>query len=136
MRQQGWEARLAQVIEAARHARYELGVHDCFRVACAAIEALTGEDRWPVFAGRYATKRQALRLIAQYGRDFDAAFTWFFGALPLDVKLARSGDILKFVDSAGEAHLGVLVDSKVAVLGEEGLAFVPRAACACCWRVG
>lgn len=136
MRLEGWEGRLAEVIEAARRARYELGVHDCFRVACAAVQALTGEDRWPLFAGRYSSKRQALALLARYGSSFDAAASWFFGSQPLPVPMARQGDVVKFVDAAGESHLGICIAAEVAVLGPGGLVFIARSACACAWRVG
>jgi len=136
MRLEGWEARLAAVLEAARGRRYVLGEHDCFRLACQVVEALTGVDRWPEFGGWYRTKREALALIALHGSSFESAFSWFFGGPSVAVGLARAGDIAKFVDAAGEAHLGVVIDASVAVLGPEGLAFVPRSACACAWRVG
>src|SRR6266508_3556525 len=73
----GWEDRLAEAIAAARAKPYVLGEHDCFRLACAVVRALTGEDRWPQWRGRYASKREALRLIAEAGRDFTAAFSAF-----------------------------------------------------------
>lgn len=136
MRLEGWEARLAAVIETARQEPYVLGVHDCFKVACMTVEALTGVDRWPEFAGRYRTKREALALLARYGSSFDTAFSWFFEGDPFDMKFAHRGDIAKFVDPSGEAHLGVVVGLEVAVLGEKGLAFLPRTACVHAWRVG
>jgi hypothetical protein len=136
MRGQGWEARLAQALEAARARPYQLGVSDCFWLACAAREALTGENRWSEFAGTYRTKAQARRLIARYGASFDAAFSVFFGGEPVPVAQARRGDILKFVDDAGEAHLGVCAGAEVAVYSASGVVFVPRKVCACAWRVG
>ena len=135
MRTKGWEARLAAVMEAARETPYVLGEHDCFRLACHAICALTGEDRWPEFAGRYRTKGEALRVIAEYGASFDRAFSWFFGCAPADRKLARRGDIVKFMQE-GEAHLGVCLGIRAAVLGDEGLMYVDIADCEHCWRVG
>jgi hypothetical protein len=136
MRAQGWEARLAQALEAARARPYRLGESDCFWLACSAVQALTGVDRWPEFSGQYRTKGQARRLIARFGSSFDAAFSWFFGGEPLPVAQARRGDVLKFVDDAGEAHLGICVGPHAAVYGPKGLMFVPRSACACAWRVG
>jgi hypothetical protein len=135
MRVANWESKLADVIDRARSTRYELGVHDCFSVACEVLEALTGVDRWPEFSGRYSTKGEALTLIREYGQSFDLAFSWFFGCEPIDVKFARTGDILKYVDPHGEAHLGVCVGAHAAVLGAGGLLFVPRAECALCWGV-
>lgn len=135
-RLEGWEGRLLAVIEAARHQRYELGQHDCFRVACAAIEALTGVDRWPEWAGRYSTRREALHLIAQYGHSFEHAFSWFFGTEPAGPKLARRGDICALATPDGEKHLGVCMGVDTAFLAEPGLLFVPTSSCLCCWRVG
>lgn len=136
VRLEGWESRLAAAIEWARARPYVLGQHDCFRVACRVLEALTGVDRWPEWAGRYSTKDEALALLAQHGSSFNAAFDWFFGVAHENPRLARRGDIVKCVDETGEAHLGVCVGPEVAVLRESGLAFAPLAAAHCCWRVG
>ena len=136
MRREGWEGRLAAVLEDARARPYELGVHDCFRTACAVVEALTGVDRWPEFAGRYSTERQSRRLLAVYGRTFREAFDWFFGAAAIDVKFARRGDIAAWADPDGEQHLAVVDGARAWVLGPQGLLEVPLASCRCAWRVG
>ncbi len=132
----GWERRLEAVIEDARHRPYALGEHDCFRVACRAIEALTGVDRWPEFAGRYATKREALALLAAHGSSFEAAFDWFFGAPSLYPSLARRGDVVAVQTADGEKHLGVVLGAQAAFLAPAGLVFVPVLMCMCAWRVG
>ncbi len=134
-RLEGWESRLAGVIEAARHERYELGVHDCFRVTCAGVEALTGIDLWKDWAGTYRTRREALRRIAEYGGTFDEAFSRLFACEPVGPAWARRGDIVKFHDGR-EPHLGLCVGAEVAVLGEDGLMFVPLTSCSCAWRIG
>lgn len=135
-RLEGWELRLAEVLEAARGQPYALGGHDCFRLACAVVHALTGVDRWPEWAGRYSTKRQALVLLARYGGTFDGAGDKFFGVAGVEPARARRGDILKYVDPDGEAHLGVKNCSMVAVLGEKGLGYVPLEYCTRCWPIG
>jgi hypothetical protein len=133
----GWEDRLASVIEQAREQPYKLGEHDCFRLSCRVIEALTGRDLWPQFAGSYGgSKWQALRRIAEFGGDFTAAASKLFGCLPRAMPAARRGDLCEFVDMDGEQHLGVLIGTHVAVLGPEGLAFAPREICSHCWRIG
>lgn len=134
-RLEGWEERLAAVIERARATPYRLGEHDCFRVACATVQALTGVDRWPEFAG-YRTKREALARIAERGSNFEAAGDWFFGGGRCDVKLARRGDIVAFSSLNGEKHLGVCLGEETACLTEGGLSRVPTAACICAWRIG
>ena len=138
---EGWESRLDAVIEQARHEPYEIGRHDCFRVACAVIEALTGVDRWPEFRG-YRTKREALARIARHGSSFETAGDWFFGAGRIPVSSASRGDIVALKTPDGGKHLGVCVDHRVAFLSETGLIFIPITDAVspitmlCAWRVG
>lgn len=134
-RAEGWEGRLRAVIEDARRRPYVLGEHDCFRLSCRVIEALTGVDRWPEFAG-YTTKRGALLALAQYGHSFEDAGDWFFGAPRVDVKQARRGDILALQDDGGEKHLAVLIDHRAVCMLTTGLMYINASRCHCAWRVG
>lgn len=136
LRKPGWEHRISDLVEFARARPYELGVHDCFRFALAAVESLVGVDLWPQFQGRYRTRRESLALIAVYGSSFSAAFSAFFGREASPMVWARRGDICEYRDDAGERHLGVLIGARVAVLAETGLVFRARSACAHCWRIG
>lgn len=148
----GWEHRLAVVLKAARNEPYELGRHDCFRVACAAVQALTGFDYWQWWAGTYHTRSQALLAMVRYVGDgatdeqiarpidpravFTAAFTRLFGTYPVPVPQLHRGDIAEFVDLQNEAHLGVVAGASVMVLGESGLIAVRRDTCRHGWRIG
>lgn len=132
----GWEARLYATIEAARVQTYALGEHDCFRLACRVVEALTGADRWPEFAG-YRTKREAVATLAAHGSTFEAAFDWFFGGAHFtDARLARRGDVVGIADASGEKHLGICLGGQAAYLAPEGLIFLPLKAAHCGWKVG
>jgi hypothetical protein len=131
MRPAGWERRLNEILNDARAQPYELGSHDCFRVACRVLEALTGEDRWPEFQGRYTNKRDALKLIAQYGSNFISAFEWFFRSSSVSVREARRGDLVAIKTEDGESHLGV-----VTLDGSQGLVYLPVSSCVCAWRIG
>lgn len=134
-RLEGWEGRLAAAIEAARHIPYELGRHDCVWLACRSIEALTGIDLWEQWAGRYSTKREALRIILEYDAGgFTAAFSRLFGSKPVSVFRLRRGDIVEYFDH--EQHLGVCIGSEVAMFGESGIIFVPLDSCKIGWRMG
>ena len=133
---EGWEGRLAAVVAEAANLPYALGEHDCFRLACRAVDALIGVDLWVEWAGRYATHTQALRIIAEYGGCFTGSFTKLFGVAPVSAKLARRGDIMEFLAADGQQHLGVCLGERVAVLGEHGLVFVLITACVHCWRIG
>ncbi len=136
-RLEGWERRVEDVIQAAESEPYVLGQHDCFKVACQAVEALTGVDLWSEWAGRYSTQREALKLIAEYGGGtFDDAFSRLFGVELDDNPLfARRGDVLKF-ERDGVPHLGVCRGRGVVVLGENGLMKIPLRACAGVWKIG
>lgn len=135
MRREGWESRLQALLEDARHTPYTLGVHDCFRLTCRVVEALTGVDRWPEFAG-YKSEREALSALAAYGRTFVEAGDRFFGHARLDPKLARRGDVCAYLDTIGKWHLGICTGAHVALLAPEGLMFEPLDVAQCCWRVG
>lgn len=134
-RLEGWEDRLMQVIESARTAPYRLGEHDCLRVACRSVEALTGVGLWPQFAG-YGTKREAIATILQYGKTLPDAVSFVLGVEPVSPKLARRGDVCHYADA--EDHLGVCIGEHVAVLGDAGLVLVPITSDAvrACWRIG
>lgn len=135
LRREGWERRLQVVIDAARTRPYVLGEHDCFRLACRVIEALTGVDRWPAFAG-YRSKRGALARLARHGASFEAAGDWFFAVPLAPVAQGRRGDIALLIDEVGEKHLAVVIDHRVACMRPEGLIFLPLRACGGVWRVG
>lgn len=148
MRLEGWERRLFGVIEDARARPYVLGEHDCFRVACRVIEALTGIDRWPEFRG-YKTRREALRNIATRGKSFTEAGDWFFGVPNMPPALARRGDIAAIVtdellkNNEGEIvgeykehHLAVVMGKQCAGLMDKGLIWLPTEWALCAWRVG
>lgn len=135
MRLEGWESRLWALVEDARAKPYVLGEHDCFRFACRVIEALTGTDRWPEFAG-YRTKREALRKLAHFGSSFESAGDWFFCSANVSPKLARRGDIACVETEDGEKHLGVCLGRDTAVLAPDGLLMIPILVCRCAWRVG
>jgi cell wall-associated NlpC family hydrolase len=136
-RRDGWEVRLAEVIEAARHAPYVLGQTDCLRLACAAVEALTGTDFWPRFAG-YKTKRQALLTIAKIAPSLGEAVTTTLGVPPTPTLAAQRGDIALFRDATGEDHLGVVVGSHVMLTAPWGIEFarIDHGGVLLTWRIG
>lgn len=136
IRRQDWPERLAEQVAAAQERAYELGAHDCWRFTCACIEAMTGVDFWPRFAG-YRTKAQALRTIARIAPSLGQAVTVVLGADEQAPAMARRGDVLLYRDDEGE-HLGVCVGAAVAVLGPQGLEFVRlgHQGLRASWRVG
>lgn len=135
MRLEGWEQRLAELVEWARSREYVLGEHDCFRFACEVIKALTGEDRWPEFAG-YRTRREAMAKLAQYGSNFEDAGDWFFRRPRVEKQWAQRGDVVAFMTVDGEKHLGICLGADCCGLTDKGLVFFPTSQATCAWRVG
>ena len=135
MRIEGWEDRLAAVVESARHVPYKLGQHDCFRLACRVVNALTGIDQWPLWEGKYSTVSDAMRLLAERGSSFEDAFDWFFNSARVSYRLARRGDVLCLQTPDGQKHLGICLGSRAAFLSPTGLLFIPTADALCAWRV-
>lgn len=118
-RAQDWPERLAEQVALVQAVPYKLGTHDCTRFTCACIEAMTGVDFWPRFAG-YKTKTQALRAIARIAPSLGEAVGVVLGASAQPPNLARRGDVLLYEDAGGE-HLGVCLGAVGAVLGPQGL---------------
>lgn len=137
MRRTDWPERLTAVMEAARRQPYVLGTHDCLHLACAAVEALTGTDFWPRFAG-YKTKRQALVTIARVAPSLAEAVAVTLGVEPSPVLSAWRGDIVLFRDDQGEDHLGVCVGRMVIVTAPEGTLSmsIDHPGLIAAWRIG
>lgn len=136
-RRNDWPERLTAVIESARKQPYVLGQHDCLRVACAAVEALTEVDYWPRFKG-YKTKRQALARIAKIAPSLAEAVTATLAVSPAPTFSALRGDLLLFRDDQGEDHLGVCIGRQVVLTAPEGtlLMALDHPGLLCSWRIG
>lgn len=134
-RTQGWEDRLAAVLAAAQDAPYVLGQTDCLRLACASVEALTGVDLWPQFAG-YQTKREALITIRRHAPTLAGAVSSVLGLPCQPIAVARRGDVCLYHDR--EDHLGVCTGPRVVVTTDRGLVHAPLShpGLRGCWRVG
>jgi hypothetical protein len=119
MRLEGWELRLAALVDKFDRSAYALGSNDCFRFACETVAALTGRDVWPQFEGKYATRADAIRLIRSVDPEIKRAVEIVFGVEPVSILAAGRGDLYLFVD--GLPHLGVGIGAQVAVMLPEGL---------------
>jgi hypothetical protein len=131
MRQDGWEVRLADAVDAVRNAPFQWGQHDCATWAADVRLALTGQDAAAAWRGRYKSERGALRAMRRMGfSTLEAGVTGLLGApLPTPL-LAQRGDVVLH----GEA-LGVCIGATGLFLGPDGLTELPIAACRLAWRV-
>lgn len=119
----GWEQRLADVVTDFQGRPYALGESDCLRFACAAHAAVYGVDHWPHWRGRYASRREALKLLADRRSTLGDMVCGLGGlARRGAVQEARRGDIAVLRD--GDIHLGVVVDHRIAVYAEQGVDMV------------
>jgi hypothetical protein len=132
----GWESRLDSVIEEARHRPCIVGESDCFRLACEAYAAVTGERNiWPDWAGKYSNHEDRASLMTAHG-GFIKSMNAAFNSTPSNIRLARRGDVCAYKDRDSVKHLGVCVGDRVAMFGDVGMVFVPLLSCLLCWRVG
>lgn len=131
-----WPEALAEQVALAASCAYVLGEHDCLRFSCACIEAVTGENFWPQFAG-YKNKVGAYRTIQSIAPTLKEAVSKVLGTEPQGVLFARRGDLMLFMDASGE-HLGVCIGTRVAVLAPEKLHYLPldHSGLLCSWRIG
>jgi hypothetical protein len=136
-RKENWASALALVVESAHSRPYRLGDWDCLRFTCNCVEALTGVNFWESFAGKYTTRREALRTIAEVAADLGAALTKTLGVVPKPMLSANRGDVVLYRDAAGE-HLGICLGAQVAVLEAHGLHYVDllHPNCIASWSVG
>lgn len=135
-RLEGWESRLVAVLEAADEQPYRLGTHDCLRMSCRAVEALTGVDLWSQFCG-YTTQREALQVIAHHGKTLRDAVSKVLDVEVRPTLQARRGDIVLFHDGR-QHHLGVCAGALVATLMDDGVLYIPldHAGMLNCWWIG
>ena len=131
----GWPEKLAGVVATAQDQPYVLGVWDCLRFSCTCIRDMTGVDYWPRFEG-YRTRREALVTIKKISKTLAGAVTKVLEIEPQEVVFSKRGDLVLYHD--GEDHLGICIGASVAVLGAEGLEYVPITdkRLMCSWSIG
>ncbi|MEM9765381.1 MAG: hypothetical protein AAF968_23255 [Pseudomonadota bacterium] len=123
-----WENRLSETLAEWRVRRHRWNA-DCARYAGAVVIAQTGEDPIADLRGRYRTKREALKLLAE--KPMIDRWDERFPRVP--AALAQRGDIALI----GEHSLGCVIGSEGQFFlptGEMGL--VPRAQWDLVWGVG
>lgn len=136
-----WERRLGEFIAANRDRPFAWGEWDCILFACAAADAMTGEDWAADYRGQYADKAGAAAILKEKGA----------GTLlrTIDAKLkqrppghARRGDFVWFMGSVGVCmgrHALFVGEERLAEALEqpvrEGLISVPRGLWTKAWTV-
>ena len=137
-----WEAKLSEFIIANRDRPFAWGSWDCILMACAAVEAMTGEDPAAEYRGRYDDATGAAQALRDLGegtllRTVDSVFE------RRPAGMARRGDLVWF-----EQSVGLCIGGEGLFVGEErvatsadvpmraGLISVPRSLFLKAWTVG
>lgn len=132
-----WPYRLEAFLEQAADRSFACGAFDCVLMACAAVEAMTGQDFGVPFRGQYDDAAGAQAIIDRdYEGALDRAVTQFLGAPLPGVKKAQRGDVVMFRTAEGPA-LGVVDMSgmRFAAIAPSGLIRLPLRAALQAWRV-
>lgn len=148
-----WPERLAALERRCAGLPFAWGVHDCFTWAADAVLAITGVDLLDGLRGRWAGRRQAMRLLADLQPDaqppgglvcVSRVVSQRLGEPLPSVLLAQRGDVVLVTKADGATPgLAVCLGAVVAGPGASGLVRVPllqageaptRALCA--WGVG
>lgn len=115
MRLPDWEQRLSAFMIANRDREFAFGDWDCILFACAAAEAITGDDKAAAYRGRYSNAKGARAALREIGkgtllRTVDAEFK------RKPVGYAGRGDLVW-----REGCVGVCLGQNAAFLTEPGL---------------
>lgn len=118
-----YRSRLQNYLTGKNGLPFRFGKNDCFTFAGGAIEAVTGEDVYSQYVGKYRTGGGAARLLTENGFDTQADFYKQFGD-DVHPAFAQYGDIA-ILDHAGGQSLGVVFGSFAVGIAEEGIIRVP-----------
>jgi len=146
-RTEGWEARLARLIERAPSIPFAWGTRDCCLWAADGVEALTARDPAASWRGNYDNEEGALRVLravlgagvhpSRYIEAMAERIASEIGATESIEAFARRGDIALLDGPMGRA-LGVVDLNGRHIVGvtQAGVARVPLAAGLRHWSVG
>lgn len=133
-RENDWDHRLARVTEKHMRLSGEWGATDCLLTVGEAIEAVTGNDPFAAYRGRYKTERGAARVMRRNGcKDVEAVLARLFQ--PVGRLLAQRGDV-GTVMQGGALTAGYVTEYGFAAKGPNGLIFHPVTEIVSAFKVG
>lgn len=110
------------------------GINDCLGWASGVAQTITGRDPISHLRGRYASARDAKRvMVAEGWSDMADVARSIFAEIP--VAQARSGDWAWLANDDGSDTIGVFCRERIAARGETGMRQVPRARALKAFRV-
>lgn len=128
-----WPDRLAAHIEEWRHKKFEWGKADCALFCLYAEKAMCGSSRFDDFIGKYRSAAGSAKALLKIGGGDLAASV---GARLSDIEVfkAQRGDVALIDTPEGDA-LSLIIGSKIAAMGKDGLIFLPLDAAKRAWKV-
>lgn len=128
-----WDRRLARVTEKHMRLSGAWGASDCLMTVGDAIEAVTGENPFAAYRGRYTTQAGAARVMRREGcNDVEDVLARLFQ--PVGRLLAQRGDVGTVMQ--GDAlTAGYVTEYGFAAKGPDGLVMHPQTAIVSAYRV-
>lgn len=129
-----WKTRLDALIAAANRAPWAWGNHDCLAFAAKVVEAVTGEDLFEPYRGRYHDEAGAAALVpdvAQFMRNLAERQGW----PEISAQEAQDGDLAIF-ERGSVPLVGAIYGSMVFPRSPRGLRTVSRFMASNAWAVG
>lgn len=120
VRQQGWETKLVEAIEAVRNKRFKWGRHDCSLLSLKCIDAMCGTNTLKEWQNLYTNEKEAYELLESKG-GYDVIYTGY-GLVKVEPAYAMRGDIAYI---GKEKAIGVVIGDHVVTTGLKGIEIVP-----------
>ena len=125
-----WETAFQQLLDEWARREFAYGSADCACWAAAAVLALTGQDFYAPFRGRYRSAAGSVRALRLYGAgDLPSTLTAALGE-PVHRAFAGRGDIVMM-----QGNAGVCTGREALVFTEDGFETQPLEQCELAWKV-
>lgn len=136
MRVEGWERILRDRLAASMREPYALGRSDCATWALDITRAITGTAVGETLRGRYHSRAGAVRLMRVLSQEgtLKGAVTAYLQREPVSIRRVMRGDVLLYIDSDGEQHLGINDGIQGAIRTPERTALIPLDRFDCGWN--
>lgn len=132
LRKDGWETRLADLIESKRNIPFCWKTNNCLGFVAEAEIAVQGFTEFPEVLQPLENKFAALRLIRKNGKTLDEWIDKKYQRI--SILSAQRGDICMIETSEGAA-VGICIGHNATFVGSHGLEFVPMSLTIKAWRL-
>lgn len=132
LRKDGWESRLAELIESKRNIPFCWQTNNCLGFVAEAEIAVQGFTEFPEALRPMTNKFSAMRIIK---KNADSLDDWIDQKYQrISILSAQRGDIC-MIETPEGAAVGVCIGHNATFVGQDGLEFVPMSLTIKAWRV-